>query len=240
MNAWIIGGGRGIGEAIVNWHRKLGDTAWVSTRNPKNSDEREEYLQIGDMVNEDQVRQHISRILKDSNNVDAVYLCNHIPIQAFNAEIASIDWPEYATQFEGTLKPVVLVVQEILRNNEHFKNCSIVCFSSFTVCNAIVGGQFIARNISKAGLECFVKSSVKDLGKHSIRINALSVGWTSTSQLDDLEISEQGFDWGHIPIGRQASPDEIARTAVFLGSDESSYLTGTVFPVNGGAAPDFR
>ena len=91
---------------------------------------------------------------------------------------------------------------------------------------------------SKAALLDFARAMALDHAKDGIRVNTLSPGGVATRQLaiefGDLEKAER--DWGKAmhPIGRLARPEEIARAALFLASDDSSFMTGADLLVDGG------
>ena len=91
---------------------------------------------------------------------------------------------------------------------------------------------------SKAALLDFARAMALDHAKDGIRVNTLSPGGVATRQLaiefGDLEKAER--DWGQAmhPIGRLARPEEIARAALFLASDDSSFMTGADLLVDGG------
>lgn len=88
---------------------------------------------------------------------------------------------------------------------------------------------------AKAGLIGLTKSAAKELGRHNITVNALGPGaatqMTETIRKDE-RFSEQYLD--KLIIRRWAEPSEIAPAAVFLASDDSSYMTGEVMNVDGG------
>jgi NAD(P)-dependent dehydrogenase (short-subunit alcohol dehydrogenase family) len=91
---------------------------------------------------------------------------------------------------------------------------------------------------SKGGVEMLTRAMALDLAPHSIRVNALAPGLTLTpmteggDQLSDPERRRQTMD--RIPLGRPAQPQEMVGAAVFLASDEASYVTGTTLLVDGG------
>lgn len=91
---------------------------------------------------------------------------------------------------------------------------------------------------SKAALLGLAKAMALDHARDGIRVNTLSPGGVATRQLvlefGSLEAAER--DWGQAmhPIGRLGQPTEIARAALFLASDESSFMTGADLVVDGG------
>ncbi|MDB5410640.1 MAG: glucose-dehydrogenase [Rhodospirillales bacterium] len=87
---------------------------------------------------------------------------------------------------------------------------------------------------AKAGIEGLTKALSRELAPDGIRINALSPGIITTDQqpLGDAEWSARAV--ANIPLGRLGTPEEIANAALWLLSDEASYITGTVLEAAGG------
>ena len=88
---------------------------------------------------------------------------------------------------------------------------------------------------SKAGIVGFTRATALELAPHRIRVNAIAPGLTDTAQPrygmteNELQVSGQ-----QVPLGRMATPDDIADMAVFLASDASRHITGQTLHVNGG------
>jgi NAD(P)-dependent dehydrogenase (short-subunit alcohol dehydrogenase family) len=93
---------------------------------------------------------------------------------------------------------------------------------------------------TKAAVRSFARTWILDLKEQKIRVNAISPGPIATPGLDGLaqgageELKESLV--ASVPLGRLGTPDEIARAAVFLASDDSSFVTGTELFVDGGSA----
>src|SRR5712671_716722 len=89
---------------------------------------------------------------------------------------------------------------------------------------------------SKGGVVSLTRQMALELAPHRIRVNAIAPGLTDTAQprygSTEAEIATTA---SAIPLGRIAQPDDIARTAVFLASDEAGFVTGQILHVNGGA-----
>jgi NAD(P)-dependent dehydrogenase (short-subunit alcohol dehydrogenase family) len=96
---------------------------------------------------------------------------------------------------------------------------------------------FSVYNATKAAIRSFARSWIVDLKGRAIRINVLSPGNTQTPGLSVL-VDEQVRDAmkANVPLGRLGTPDDLARAAVFLASDDSSYITGIELFVDGGLA----
>jgi 3-oxoacyl-[acyl-carrier protein] reductase len=88
---------------------------------------------------------------------------------------------------------------------------------------------------SKAGIIGFTKSVAKELGSRNIRCNAIAPGFVETDMTSYLKEGEAGDKYrAGIPLGRFASSEDIAHTALFLASDMGSYITGQTISVCGG------
>jgi glucose 1-dehydrogenase len=101
--------------------------------------------------------------------------------------------------------------------------------------------RFVAReahySVSKAGVSMLVKAMAKELGRHRIRVNAISPGWIRTAE--DITTPEQVAKYERlrprIPLGQAGVPADVARVALFLLSDAwSGYVTGQNLAVDGG------
>jgi len=89
---------------------------------------------------------------------------------------------------------------------------------------------------SKAGVIGLTRAMALALAPHHVRVNAIAPGTTDTAQPRYGNTEEQLLERARqIPMGRMAQPDEIARVAVFLASDEAVFITGEVIHANGGA-----
>lgn len=84
---------------------------------------------------------------------------------------------------------------------------------------------------SKAGMVSFTRSLAKELAPHGIRVNALAPGLIATEMGGTAGSTLPGLT---IPLGREGTPEEVAAAAVFLASDEASYVTGANLNLSGG------
>ena len=115
---------------------------------------------------------------------------------------------------------------------------SIINISSIS---GIVGQARVsaAYNASKGAVRIFTKSAAVQYAKDGIRVNSIHPGDTMTPMTQQAwlgsEIDDDGFVIApHVPIGRAAKPEEIAYGALYLASDESSYMTGAELVMDGG------
>lgn len=102
--------------------------------------------------------------------------------------------------------------------------------------------SFSVYSATKAAVRSFARTWTTDLKARKIRVNALSPGPIATPAIELLAGSKEAADAMHaemakgVPMGRVGTPDEIAKVAVFLASDDSSFVTGIELFVDGGMA----
>lgn len=87
---------------------------------------------------------------------------------------------------------------------------------------------------SKAGLVGFARSLARELGSRSITVNVVAPGPVETDMTASLGEERLRQLTDAVPLGRMASPDEIAGVVEFLAGDSAAYITGAVIPVDGG------
>ena len=88
---------------------------------------------------------------------------------------------------------------------------------------------------SKSAVNGLTRSLSRELGRHGIRVNAVAPGVTRTDMVAALPENMVLPLLQKIPLGRMGEADDIANAALFLASDQASYITGAVIPVDGGA-----
>ena len=87
---------------------------------------------------------------------------------------------------------------------------------------------------AKGGVLAFSKSLARSLAPE-IRVNVLAPGWIRTAFADGLPDASRDRIAAQAPLGRWGTPEDVARAALFLASDDAAFLTGTTLLVNGGA-----
>jgi NAD(P)-dependent dehydrogenase (short-subunit alcohol dehydrogenase family) len=96
------------------------------------------------------------------------------------------------------------------------------------------GNQVSAYAASKAGLNAFTLGLARELAADGIRVNAVSPGVIETGIHADAEPQRRESALASIPMRRAGLPEEVARAALWLASEEASYITGTILAVAGG------
>jgi len=139
------------------------------------------------------------------------------------------EWDKcYETALLGAARCIRAVVPQMVSRGRG----SIVNIASV---QGLVGGRSSAAYTSmKHGLIGLTRSAAYDYAPHNVRVNAICPGAIQTriSPLPGSEIYERQI--AKTPLGRIGQPREVAQAALFLASDEASYITGAVLPVDGG------
>ena len=162
------------------------------------------------------------------------------------AAIEGLDWKDYELAMNLNVR-TVLVTTEAALPELRARGGGALLYTAST--SGLTGSQFSpVYNIAKFGIVGLVHGLSKRYAREKIRVNAVCPGPTDTpmlrvfvarpdSQLPPGETPETLVQkrGGQVPMGRPAQPEEIANAALFLISDEASYITGVALPVDGGA-----
>ncbi|MEO2168101.1 MAG: SDR family NAD(P)-dependent oxidoreductase [bacterium] len=87
---------------------------------------------------------------------------------------------------------------------------------------------------AKAGLVGLTKSLAGEVARYGITANAVCPGWVDTELIAGMDADARAAEESRIPLGRFASPEDIADAIAFLASDRAAYITGTTLVVDGG------
>ncbi len=139
------------------------------------------------------------------------------------------DWDEVLdTNLKGVFLATKLVSRQMMKQRwgRIINISSVVGFSG----NA---GQ-ANYSAAKAGIIGLTKSSARELASRNITVNAIAPGYIVTDMTDQLADSIKEELLKQIPLGRLGEPKDIAKMTAFLAGDDSSYITGQTFHVNGG------
>lgn len=197
----------------------------------------------GDLRQDEFARDIVRRTAREFGGLDFVW--NHVGHPG-PASIEGIDWRDYELAMDLNLR-TVLVTTEAAIPELRARGGGALLYTAST--SGLTGSQFSpVYNIAKFGVVGLVHGLAKRYAREKIRVNAVCPGPTDTpmlrvfvarpdSQLPPGETPESLVlkRGGQVPMGRPAQPEEIANAALFLISDEASYITGVALPVDGGA-----
>lgn len=234
----VTGGGSGIGRACVKAFSDLGAT--VVALDLKFGDKQElaiEHHLLLDLTDESRVNAAFEAILREYKKVDVLVNSCGIIHRATVIETSLSDWNKVIA---ANLTSCFLTSRATLPSMVQSGAGAIINISSGW---GIAGGdQASAYCASKGGVVLLTKAMAVDYGKANIRINCVCPGDTDTPLLaQEASLVGSSIDrfraaGASRPLGRIGKPDEVAQVVVFLASESSSFITGAVVPVDGGAS----
>lgn len=139
---------------------------------------------------------------------------------------------DFDTASDLNFKAVFFTVQAAL---PHLADGGSVIITGNALTSTPIVGPSVAI-AAKAAVASLARTFAVELAPRGIRVNVLSPGPTASAAPAPTEVTDDSTDQitRQIPLGRWGNPEDVARAAVFLGGDESSYITGADLPVSGG------
>jgi NAD(P)-dependent dehydrogenase (short-subunit alcohol dehydrogenase family) len=240
--ALVTGGTSGIGLATANAFARAGAKVFITGRRQKELDAAVE--EIGSAATGIQAdsskeadRERLFATVKSTSG--------HLDVLFANAgggsmlPLGSITEAQYSDTFDRNVRGVLFTVQQALPLLA--EGASVILNGSTT---SITGTPaFSVYSASKAAVRNFARSWILDLKGRGIRVNVISPGPVRTPGLVGLAGPDAADQQGlldhlaaQIPLGRVGKPEEIAKVALFLASDDASFVNGAEIFVDGGLA----
>jgi 3-oxoacyl-[acyl-carrier protein] reductase len=238
-NAIITGASRGIGKGIAEVFAKHGaNVAFTYSSSAEAANQLEKELQeLGikakgyksNAADFKEAEELVKNVLEDFGSIDV--LVNNAGITKDNL-LMRMSEEDFDKVIEVNLKSVFNMTKAVQRTMLKQRKGSIINMSSVVGVKGNAGQANYAA--SKAGMIGFSKSMALELGSRNIRTNVIAPGFIETEMTGKLD-EKVVEGWREaIPLKRGGTPEDIANTCVFLGSDLSSYITGQVINVDGG------
>jgi len=188
-----------------------------------------------DVTDEEQVRDMYERVRSELGRVDVLF--NNAGISPpDDASVLDTSLEAWQRVQDVNLRSVFLCCKYGIPHLLDGGGGSVINTASFvaTVGSAVSQVSYTA---SKGGVLALSRELGVEFARRGVRVNALCPGPVSTPLLQELFAKDPGKAARrlvHLPMGRFAEPEEIAQAALFLASDESSYVTASTFLVDGG------
>lgn len=239
-NALVTGGTRGIGYAIVKKYAENGaNVAFTYLHSAEKAkaivDELTAAYGVKVVAYQSNAasypasEQLVADVTRDFGQIDI--LVNNAGITKDNL-ILRMTEEQFDEVINANLKSVFNLTKQVARLMLRQKSGSIINLTSIVGMRGQAGQSNYAA--SKAGIIGFTKSIAEEFGSRSIRCNAISPGFIETDMTGVLSEDIKKSLLASIPLGRMGKAEEIANTALFLGSELSAYITGQVISVCGG------
>jgi len=237
--AIVTGGARGIGKKISQAFLEEGASVYIFDVNQEEGartvgefqlayDNKVNFFKV-DITDEKGVEQSIKKIIEAEGRIDI--LVNNAGITRDNLilRMSLKDWKKVIDiNLTGAFICSKHTVKYMVRN----RSGKIINISSIVGVHGNAGQSNYSS--SKAGIIGLTKTLARELAGRNILVNAIAPGYIETEMTEKLsdKIKEKLME--QIPAGRLGSVDDVAKTALFLASDDSNYITGTVINLDGG------
>jgi len=188
-----------------------------------------------DVTDEDQVRELYARVRAEFGTIDVLF--NNAGISPTD-DASVLDTTEEAWQRvqDVNLKSIFLCCKQGIPHLLETGGGSVINTASFVAVMGAATSQ-ISYTASKGGVLALSRELGVEFARRGVRVNALCPGPVDTPLLRELyanDPEEAARRMVHVPMGRFAEAVELANAALFLGSDEASYITASTFLVDGG------
>jgi len=216
--AVVTGGGRGIGAAVAVALREAGAEVVIASRSEG---------VVTDVTDIDSVRAMAAEIGRIDVLVNNAGVCYHRPA----LEVPDEEWRSvWDVNVDGVWNCSRVVGEQMIERGGGV----IVNIGSISAMIVNRPQWQPAYNASKAAVHQLTKSLAAEWARHNVRVNALAPGYVKTEMapVDDPRFKPLWID--DPPMGRYALPEEMGPSVVFLASDASSFMTGSVLVVDGG------
>jgi len=242
--AIITGAGSGIGRASAVLFAKEGAKVVVADF------VREGGLETVDLIEQDggkavfvesdvskaaDAQKMVSTAVKTYGKLDVLFNNAGINLEKTIADTSEEEWNKVVNvNLKGVFLCSKYAIPEMIRNGGG------VIINTASIRGLVGQYHLAAYCASKGGVVLLTKAMALDHGRDNIRVNCICPGGIETSMhkafLATLEHPERETEemLRKIPLGRMGQPEDVARVALFLASDEAAYLTGLAIPVDGG------
>jgi NAD(P)-dependent dehydrogenase (short-subunit alcohol dehydrogenase family) len=246
--AYVTGGSSGIGAAVVAALAAEGaDVAIGASRHTGQAEAeaktliasgRRAVVITADLANRAETDRAADQVLKQLGGLDIFVHCAGIDVSQTNPTHDTPDetWDRMlAIHLTAAFRLSKKLLPALLKG----KNPSVVFVGS--VAGLVAWEGDVAYNVAKAGLHHLARCIAADYAKQGLRANAIAPGVIDTPLTRGYAAGMEGGEEagmkvlsGLHPIGRYATPDEVAAAVLFLASDQAGFITGTVLPIDGG------
>ena len=223
----MTGGNRGIGRAIAEAFLAQGDKVAVTSRSGGGP---EGCLDLTcDITDAAQVDAAFAEAEAAHGPVEVLVANAGITADTLLLRMSEDDWSSVLeTNLTGSFRLAKRAAKGMLR----LRRGRLVFISSVVGLLGSAGQANYAA--SKAGLVGMARSLARELGSRSITANVVAPGFVDTDMTAVLTEEQKAAIKAQVPLGRYGTPEEIAKTVLWLTGDGGAYVTGAVIPVDGG------
>ena len=233
----VTGGNSGIGYATARKLKELGAAVMITGRNPQAVDQAATELGVlgvvADQANLRDIDRLVERAKDEFGRVDVLFI--NAGVAAF-APVEHLTEEQFDTTMNVNFKGAFFTLQKflpILRDG-----ASVINLSSINAYTGMPNTAIYAA--SKAALNSLTRTAAFELASRRIRVNSVNPGPTNTAIFGKLGMPDEAIQefasamQNRIPLKRFGEPEEVANLVAFLASDDSSFITGGEYNIDGG------
>ena len=236
----ITGGSKGIGYATAAEFLKLGAYVYICSRNLSTVNKAKDKLLrisnnisylVGNLSKEKFVKKVFKTIIKNHKRIDIVVNCAGFSEAKKHEDISLENW---YSMFDNNVTNTFLVSKEAIKFMKLKKFGKIINVSSIAGRNRskLAGVHY---SLSKSAIITLTRQMASEVASYGININCIAPSQTETDMLKPFLNKKKRIELiKNIPIGRLAKPIEQANIILFLASENSNYMIGSIIDVNGG------
>jgi 3-oxoacyl-[acyl-carrier protein] reductase len=232
----VTGASRGIGKAIAKRFAKEGHFVIGTATTEKGATAIDEYLhdtggigRVLDVRDQEQIDKLFEEIESVYGAVQVLVNNAGMTQDGLLMRMKDEDWDSV---IQTNLTAIYRMSKRAVRGMMKARRGRIINITSVVAQMGNAGQSNYAA--SKAGVEGFSRTLAREIGSRQVTINCVAPGLIETDMTDELDERLLNSMLDAVPIGRLGQPEDVAAAVTFLASDEASYITGAVIPVNGG------
>lgn len=238
--ALVTGAASGLGRAIAVGLAKAGASVSAADIDLEGAERTAEEIRVAggkaialqvDVCEPAQVKKMVDSTLAEFNSLDIAFNIPGINVRKYALELSEEEWDRV---IDVNLKGVFLCAKCVGKIMVQQRRGSMINMAS--IFGAVCMPRQVAYASSKGGVLQMTKVLAVEWAPYGVRVNALAPAYVKTPLVRQVMEDKAWYEdvRGRTPLGRLAEPEEIVGPALFLASDASSYVTGTVIFVDGG------
>ena len=234
---FIIGATGGIGEILSQRLAEENAKLILFSRNSDKLDKLEQKLDtelikiVGDASNSEDLDNAVTLGIEKFGKIDSLI---HAVGSIILKPIHNTDEDTFRDIVELNLISPFIAIKSVIRKMMNQKSGNVVIISSVAGSKGLMNHEAISA--AKGGLEAMIRSASVTYAKRGIRFNGVALGLIDTPLakfLTENEISMKASESLH-PMGRIGKPEDVVEAILYLASDDSSWVTGSIIPIDGG------
>ena len=192
---------------------------------------------VADLARPDDCEKVVTGALAVAGRLDVVFNNAGVGTMVVGGTVETIELDKWDLALDVNVRAMYLVSRAALPALRRAGGGSIINTSSVSAFRGSTGRPSHAYAASKGAVLALTRAMAASYGRDRVRVNAICPGTIRTRLTADIieRVEREAAEGRQIPLGRVGEPEDIARCALFLASDDSSWISGTEIVVDGGA-----